>query len=88
MKINNDHRLVLDYAFQILESCGDDTWMDIQDNPKLRKAYKELLAEALKKPKKSKVKEPKIPIGAIRFGKLTSKDILNNSRRSEFHAHK
>ena len=42
MKLNKYHQKVLSIALDIFENNGDDSWMDIRDNPKTYKAFKEL----------------------------------------------
>ena len=75
MKLNKYHQKVLSIALDIFENNGDDSWMDIRDNPKTYKAFKELQKASL--PKIEKVKKiPKIPRGAIVMGNLTSKDLI------------
>jgi hypothetical protein len=73
--LNRYHKEVLSVALEIFEMNGDDTWLDIRDNPNTLKAYNQLV-EVCKPPKLKKINEPKIPSDAIRMGNLTSKDIL------------
>jgi len=76
MKLNKYHKQVLSIALDIFEHNGDDSWMDIRNNPNTRKAYNQLL-KASKPPQYKKIKVKKIPRGAIIMGRKTSKDVIN-----------
>lgn len=74
MNLNRHHKEVLSVALDVLEHNGDDSWMDIRDNPNTLRAYNQLIKAC--KPKYKKVSFPKIPSSSIVMGNITSKDIL------------
>lgn len=64
MKLSEYHKEVLRVALDIFEHNGDDSFLDIRDNPHTRKAFNEL-KKACEVKMIKKAKESKLPRGAI-----------------------
>jgi hypothetical protein len=76
MKLNKYHKKVLSVALDIFENNGDDSWMDVEHDPKLKRAYDQLnkVANSLYKPIKIKHIDPKRD--PVKMGNLTHENII------------